>query len=1060
MLRVVPHKSAAAARQYYAEGLRREDYYSEGQEVAGKWFGKAAKLLGISGDVTPDAFAALVENRHPATGEKLTPRMKADRVVGVDFNFHAPKSLSVVHALTGDESIVKAFRSAVAETMAEVEGLTETRVRARGAQANRITGNLAWAEFVHLTARPVGGIPDPHLHVHCFVFNATFDDDEGRWKAAKFRNLKSNSPYFEAAFHARLSAKIGELGYGIERTRKGWEVVGIPRPVVERFSRRTEQIEKLAAKKGITDAHAKDALGAASREGKRHGVTYSDLKIEWESRLEPGEGELIRNLRAAGSGRRVGEPISVAEAMDHAFQKQFANSSVVEVNRLIAETLRFGVGQVSPKAAWQEFAARNMVVRRVGERELCSSLDVLAEEVSLINFVRAGRGAYAPLANGVENQGNIRLSAEQGAAVRHILSSNDQVIALRGGAGVGKTTLMKEAVAAIERGGTKVFAFAPSAAASRDTLREAGFENAETVAHLLTNTRLQKELRGQVIWVDEAGLLGVRDMWQIMKIAGKDTRIILTGDTAQHSPVARGDAFRLLQEYAGLKVAEVTKIRRQEQAEYREAVSALSKGDLRTAFRRLDDLGAILEIADDAKRYRLLAEDYLQSSRRGSVPLVVSPTHAESALVTEAIREVRQGAGELRGGRSFTRFHNLQWEEADRARAENYSPGMMVQFHQNTRGVRRGEMFRVSGRDESGRVLAVADTGREIALPLKEVARFLVYEARQIEIARGERIRITRNGETADGRRINNGNVFTVQRFDRSGNIVLTTGAVLDARHGHFRHGYCETSHGSQSKTVRDVIVAQSADSFVASSQEQFYVSVSRGQASIRIYTDDRQGLQQAVGNSSHRRSAIELAGLSKTEISSFMSQALNADQWRDRIRSRAAEGKAVSFVDSLMKQRRADGLVKPEGSTFTDYVAMRRKIAGADGKNRSKGYSGAQSKKSPTPQMKGRSFLRPTSPPGERKPKAPVENPTPRQKRAAKFMEASAKNLKGVLSRNGEPPKKPDRKLPNTTVKTAAKQKVKTTKTKAAKKTKAKGKAKNVSKGKKPPTPTIKRTR
>jgi len=981
-------------------------------------------------------------------------------VVGVDFNFHAPKSLSVVHALTGDESIVKAFRSAVAETMAEVEGLTETRVRARGAQANRITGNLAWAEFVHLTARPVGGIPDPHLHVHCFVFNATFDDDEGRWKAAKFRNLKSNSPYFEAAFHARLSAKIGELGYGIERTRKGWEVVGIPRPVVERFSRRTEQIEKLAAKKGITDAHAKDALGAASREGKRHGVTYSDLKIEWESRLEPGEGELIRNLRAAGSGRRVGEPISVAEAMDHAFQKQFANSSVVEVNRLIAETLRFGVGQVSPKAAWQEFAARNMVVRRVGERELCSSLDVLAEEVSLINFVRAGRGAYAPLANGVENQGNIRLSAEQGAAVRHILSSNDQVIALRGGAGVGKTTLMKEAVAAIERGGTKVFAFAPSAAASRDTLREAGFENAETVAHLLTNTRLQKELRGQVIWVDEAGLLGVRDMWQIMKIAGKDTRIILTGDTAQHSPVARGDAFRLLQEYAGLKVAEVTKIRRQEQAEYREAVSALSKGDLRTAFRRLDDLGAILEIADDAKRYRLLAEDYLQSSRRGSVPLVVSPTHAESALVTEAIREVRQGAGELRGGRSFTRFHNLQWEEADRARAENYSPGMMVQFHQNTRGVRRGEMFRVSGRDESGRVLAVADTGREIALPLKEVARFLVYEARQIEIARGERIRITRNGETADGRRINNGNVFTVQRFDRSGNIVLTTGAVLDARHGHFRHGYCETSHGSQSKTVRDVIVAQSADSFVASSQEQFYVSVSRGQASIRIYTDDRQGLQQAVGNSSHRRSAIELAGLSKTEISSFMSQALNADQWRDRIRSRAAEGKAVSFVDSLMKQRRADGLVKPEGSTFTDYVAMRRKIAGADGKNRSKGYSGAQSKKSPTPQMKGRSFLRPTSPPGERKPKAPVENPTPRQKRAAKFMEASAKNLKGVLSRNGEPPKKPDRKLPNTTVKTAAKQKVKTTKTKAAKKTKAKGKAKNVSKGKKPPTPTIKRTR
>ena len=212
MLRVVPHKSAAAARAYYTEGLRREDYYSEGQEVVGKWHGKAAELLGISGKVTPDEFAALVENRHPVTGQKLTPRSKTDRVVGVDFNFHAPKSLSVVHAMTGDERIVDAFRLAVAETMTEIEAGTETRVRKGNAQENRFTGNLAWAEFVHFTARPVGGIPDPHLHVHCFAFNATFDNDEGRWKAAKFRNLKAHAPYNEAAFHARLFGKAGAAG--------------------------------------------------------------------------------------------------------------------------------------------------------------------------------------------------------------------------------------------------------------------------------------------------------------------------------------------------------------------------------------------------------------------------------------------------------------------------------------------------------------------------------------------------------------------------------------------------------------------------------------------------------------------------------------------------------------------------------------------------------------------------------------------------------------------------------------------------------------------------------
>ena len=60
MLRVVASKSAAAALQYYTKGLSREDYYSEGQEIVGKWHGKAAGLLGLSGDVTPDAFVSEV----------------------------------------------------------------------------------------------------------------------------------------------------------------------------------------------------------------------------------------------------------------------------------------------------------------------------------------------------------------------------------------------------------------------------------------------------------------------------------------------------------------------------------------------------------------------------------------------------------------------------------------------------------------------------------------------------------------------------------------------------------------------------------------------------------------------------------------------------------------------------------------------------------------------------------------------------------------------------------------------------------------------------------------
>lgn len=976
MIRMVVSKSAVAAKAYYAEGLKREDYYAEKQEVVGRWHGLSAELLGLAGDVKGEEFAALAENRHPRTGAKLTPRDKLNRRVGYDINFHAPKSLSVLYAMTGDKNILAAFREAVAETMSGVEAEVATRVRRRGAQAERSTGNLVWAEFVHFTARPVGGIPDPHLHVHAFTFNSTFDPVEERWKAASWAGIKKDAPYSEAVFHSLLTDKIAALGYGIERKRGGWEVAGVPAAVIDKFSRRTAQIERLAAEKGIIDAKAKDALGAATRESKRRGLTNSDLKTAWLARLTPEEKTAIANVAAKKIVVADKAPITPERAINEACEKLFGKHSVVVTKRVVAEALRFGVGQVTPAAAWAAMEKRGLVVRQVGTEQLCTSLDMLAEEVALINFVRSGRNMHAPLVAKKVRFGNTNLSVEQRSAVEHLLKSQDQVMAIRGAAGVGKTTLMKAAIRQIEATGARVFAFAPSASASRGTLREEGFASAETVARLLADTKLQQQTRGQVIWIDEAGLLGVREMWQVMQIASNGTRVVLTGDYAQHAPVARGDAFRLLQAYAGMPVAEVTAIRRQEGKVYKKAVAALSRGDLRTGFQRLDELGAFVEVEDEAERYQRLAHDYLALSRKDSVPLVVSPTHAEGLKVTAAIREAKREAGRLGTERPFIQFHNLQWEETDRRRAENYAPGMVVQFHQNAVGVRRGEVFRVVGREDDGGIKAVNDAKREIILPLNEAAKFQVFEEREIMLARGDRLRITRNGKSDDGRRLNNGNVFTIEKFSRDGKIVLDTGAVIDAKRGaHIALGYVSTSHSAQGKSVRDVLVAQSETSFLASSREQFYVSVSRGRESIRIYTDSRKGLQEAVGNTSHRQAGIELAGLKSREITEFMEKELNGRQWREHIHSRRAEGMAKNHVQNLLRERRQDALKKPEGMDFRQYLEMRRGMAGADGKSRSKGYSGGDGKQKGEIQNRGRAFLRPTEPKTPQKEKFAMEN-------------------------------------------------------------------------------------
>ena len=256
----------------------------------------------------------------------------------------------------------------------------------------------------------------------------------------------------------------------------------------------------------------------------------------------------------------------------------FAKSSVVEVKRLVAETLRFGLGSVTPEKGVAGIPQPKDGRQKRGRRDALHLGRNSGGRGRADQFRADGPGYVCPGQRAaILRFGNEELSEEQRAAVRHILASKDQVVGLRGAAGSGKTTLMREAVAQIEAQGLRVFAFAPSADASRRTLREAGFPDAQTVAHLLINKNLQRETRGQVIWIDEAGLLGVEDMLKIMNLAGDSTRIILTGDTAQHAPVARGDGFRLLQHYAGLRVAEVTEIRRQEREEYRKAVCSFER---------------------------------------------------------------------------------------------------------------------------------------------------------------------------------------------------------------------------------------------------------------------------------------------------------------------------------------------------------------------------------------------------------------------------------------------------------------------------------------------------
>jgi exodeoxyribonuclease V alpha subunit len=169
----------------------------------------------------------------------------------------------------------------------------------------------------------------------------------------------------------------------------------------------------------------------------------------------------------------------------------------------------------------------------------------------------------------------MKLDSTQIAAVSHACSSRFSIIT--GGAGTGKTTIIREITTRLESRGEKVAlaAFAGKAAAR---IREACEHPASTVHRLLQyngKAYLNPTLDGVSLIIDEASMLDAPLCAEVMK--RNPRRLCLVGDAAQLAPVGRGMPFHNLLELRPDTVATLTKCYRATEAVY-QAASAIRSG--------------------------------------------------------------------------------------------------------------------------------------------------------------------------------------------------------------------------------------------------------------------------------------------------------------------------------------------------------------------------------------------------------------------------------------------------------------------------------------------------
>ena len=850
MLTIHEITGATDAKHYYAAA----DYYSQGQETVGQWGGKLAASLGLSGKVTKAAFDRMVDNLHPVTGERLTQRTKDNRRVGYDFTVSMNKSASILRAFADEElgkSLDAARDDALAGMMAEVEADMQTRVRLGGGQADRTTGNLAWAAFHHSTSRPVPGHPpDMNDHTHLVVFNATHDPVEKRIKAGQFAGLKRDGEYYSAVFDSLYAQSLEKLGFAIDRQGgKKWEVAGIPHAVIGKFSKRKDEIETEAERLGIVDARRKAELAARTRGKKQKELTPEQLRAAWDAQLTDDE----RDALAAVYRREPlpSSPVAARDAVAFAIAHCSEKLSVIPERELKRVALLHGLGHVTPEMIGREMLSprHGLIAREIDGRRMVTTEQLQREEDDIIGFVSGGQGKACPvgLPEGLDRTaGNGRtLNDGQWQAVSGLLGSANRVGLVEGPAGAGKSSMLGKFDEGVRLAGLKAGYLATTAAAA-GVLQKDGFD-AQTVARFLVDETMQAAARGGRLVIDESSMLGHKDALNLVRLARKDDlKLIFVGDPMQHGSVPRGAFLRLLKDYGNVKPFKLTQIMRQESREYRAAAELLSEGRTLEGFDALDSLGWVRELGDDAERVRQVAAEYLQAMQDGKSILIVSPTHREAAAITDAIRSELRAAGRLgTEDRAFTRLVAVDASEAERGLATTYRAGDVIQFYQNAKGFTKGDR------------LIVADPA---TVPLQHAGKFSLYRPASIGLAEGDVIRFTGTVKTIDGgHTLKNGMARTVAEITPGGNIRLDNGWVVGKDAGHFRHGFVETSFGSQGRTVDRAILAMSAASLGATNQEQLYVSASRARERTTLYTDDKAAVRQAVQRSSRKLLALDL---------------------------------------------------------------------------------------------------------------------------------------------------------------------------------------------------------
>ena len=688
MLSIAKLRVGQEAYQLSGVAQSLDDYYTGAGEAAGQWVGAGSEMLGLDGEVDPDDLRAVLAGLAPGTGG-LTPngetlRTHVRRVPGFDLTFKAPKSVSVLYAVSDDPrvqtAIVDAGEAALRDALAWLEREAVNVRRGSGdevylanlaakdpgaAAAARIRSVAAHgvvaAAFRHRTSRA----GDPLLHWHTLVANMAPGPD-GRWTAFVhpdlYRAVRATGEVFQASLRSELTERLGvEWRPG----RHVPEVAGVPEALCAQFSKRAQEIaDWLQATGTPDDPSGRQAAVLATRKGKPE-VEHQRFDTAWKTEgtaagWGPPEAEALIASRNT--------PVPAPRAVDFPLPTLPSNW-IVDIGRSLTESdstftrphLAQAVASAIPDGApasvvdrlvAQVLADRSTVPIAGGGEGRWTTTELLTVERRFLDTTRTVAGARTPIPSHIVAavlDATPSLGDDQAAAVRTLTAAPDGVAVLVGPAGTGKTFTLDTIRAAYEGAGQRVVGAAPSARAAHELATDARIP-ASTLHRLLGSWSRGRELPDDhtLLVIDEAAMAGIRELEAAVgAVARAGGRVLLVGDHHQLPEVTAGGGFAALATDPARTVAQLTVNRRQQQAWEVTALAQLRDGHVPAAVAAYRAHDRVVVTDDRAAMLGEAVDRWLAAERAGHQPVLIAGTNATVDALNHAVRHTLREEGHL-----------------------------------------------------------------------------------------------------------------------------------------------------------------------------------------------------------------------------------------------------------------------------------------------------------------------------------------------------------------------------------------------------------------------------